>query len=58
MGRKRAPGNEWMPKGVYFRPSGYYWKPGGTTEKIASANATKADVWVAFEKIEIGRAHV
>ncbi|EFC4854743.1 tyrosine-type recombinase/integrase [Escherichia coli] len=55
MGRKRAPGNEWMPKGVYFRPSGYYWKPGGTTEKIASANATKADVWVAFEKIVEGR---
>ncbi|MEO1738111.1 hypothetical protein RB531_3627 [Salmonella enterica subsp. enterica serovar Typhimurium] len=50
MGRKRAPGNEWMPKGVFFRPSGYYWKPGGSTENIAPADATKAEVWVAYEK--------
>jgi integrase len=51
MGRKRSPGNEWMPKGVFFRPSGYYWKPAGTTEKIAPSTASKAEVWVAFEKI-------
>ncbi|MBM6636644.1 tyrosine-type recombinase/integrase [Leclercia adecarboxylata] len=55
MGRKRAPGNEWMPKGVFFRPSGYYWKPGGSTEKLAPANATKAEVWVAYEKVVEGR---
>ncbi|EEP4370888.1 integrase, partial [Salmonella enterica] len=55
MGRKRAPGNEWMPKGVFFRPSGYYWKPGGSTENIAPADATKAEVWVAYEKKVEGR---
>lgn len=55
MGRKRAPGNEWMPKGVFFRPSGYYWKPGGSTEKLAPADATKAEVWVAYEKVIEGR---
>lgn len=49
MGRKRAPGNEWMPKGVFFRPSGYYWKPGGTT---------KAEVWVAYEKVIEGRKNI
>ncbi|EPS4524545.1 MULTISPECIES: tyrosine-type recombinase/integrase [Citrobacter] len=58
MGRKRAPGNEWMPKGVFFRPSGYYWKPGGTTEKLAPADATKAEVWVAFEKVIEGRKNI
>ncbi len=55
MGRKRAPGNEWMPKGVFFRPSGYYWKPGGTTENLAPANASKAEVWLAYEKVVEGR---
>ncbi|MEN3753852.1 tyrosine-type recombinase/integrase [Mangrovibacter sp. SLW1] len=55
MGRKRAPGNEWMPKGVFFRPSGYYWKPGGTTEKLAPASATKTEVWVAYDKVVEGR---
>ncbi|MGQ7072163.1 site-specific integrase, partial [Escherichia sp. SP-MK2] len=56
--RKRAPGNEWMPKGVFFRPSGYYWKPGGTTEKLAPPDATKAEVWVAYEKVVEGRKNV
>ncbi|WP_318358012.1 tyrosine-type recombinase/integrase [Enterobacter sp.] len=55
MGRKRAPGNEWLPKGVFSRPSGYYWKPGGTTEKLAAASATKGEVWVAYEKVVEGR---
>lgn len=50
MGRKRSKGNEWMPKGVFFRPSGYYWKPGGSTETFAPPDATKAEVWVAYEK--------
>lgn len=58
MGRKRAPGNEWMPKGVFFRPSGYYWKPGGTTEKLAPADSTKAEVWVAYEKVIEGRKNI
>ncbi|EOJ6165332.1 TPA: integrase [Escherichia coli] len=58
MGRKRAPGNEWMPKGVFFRPSGYYWKPGGTTEKLAPADSTKAQVWVAYEKVIEGRKNI
>lgn len=58
MGRKRAPGNEWMPKGVFFRPSGYYWKPGGTTEKLAPADSTKAEVWVAYEKVIEGRKNM
>ncbi|WP_097570957.1 tyrosine-type recombinase/integrase [Escherichia coli] len=58
MGRKRAPGNEWMPKGVFFRPSGYYWKPGGTTEKLAPADSTKAEVWVAYEKVIEGRKNL
>ena len=47
--------NEWMPKGVFFRPSGYYWKPGGTTENLAPANASKAEVWLAYEKVVEGR---
>ncbi|EFA7616248.1 TPA: tyrosine-type recombinase/integrase [Escherichia coli] len=58
MGRKRAPGNEWMPKGVFFRPSGYYWKPGGTTEKLAPAGASKSEVWIAFEKVVEGRKNI
>lgn len=47
--------NEWMPKGVFFRPSGYYWKRGGTTENLAPANASKAEVWLAYEKVVEGR---
>ena len=58
MGRKRAPGNEWMPKGVFFRPSGYYWKPGGTTEKLAPAGASKSEVSIAFEKVVEGRKNI
>lgn len=42
-------------EGCFFRPSGYYWKPGGSTEKLAPANATKAEVWVAYEKVVEGR---
>nr|DAZ40045.1 MAG TPA: Integrase [Caudoviricetes sp.] len=47
-----------MPKGVFFRPSGYYWKPGGTTEKLAPADSTKAEVWVAYEKVIEGRKNI
>lgn len=50
MGRKRNPLNEWLPKGVYLRSSGYYYKPGKTTLKIADACASKAEVWLAYER--------
>lgn len=42
-------------EGGIFPPFWLLLETGGTTEKIASANATKADVWVAFEKIVEGR---
>lgn len=50
MGRKRAVGNEWLPKGVYIRSSGYYWKPEGSTEKLCPLTASKAEVWLAYER--------
>ncbi len=59
MGRKRAPGNnEWMPAVYSFALLVTTGKPGGSTENIAPADATKVEVWVAYEKKLSGRNRI
>lgn len=52
--RKRKTEDQWMPPGVYLHrrggiPSCYVIKGKNSTKNLCSADATKADVWAAYE---------
>lgn len=52
--RKRKAEDAWMPPGVYLhklygKPSGYIIKIGKSSKALCPSDATRADVWVAYE---------
>ncbi|MCG9740167.1 site-specific integrase [Shewanella insulae] len=52
--RKRKPEDQWMPPGVYLHrrggiPSCYVIKGKNSTKSLCKADATKAEVWAAYE---------
>ncbi|WP_444897762.1 tyrosine-type recombinase/integrase [Microbulbifer sp. SSSA005] len=55
MGRRRNPENAWMPPYVVRYPRGYrVRRRGWPIQHLADLNASKSEVWAAYEKYQAG----
>lgn len=58
MGRRRQPQNAWMPPHVARYRGGYrYRRKGEPTQHLAGPDASKSEVWAAYERHQANLAH-